>query len=77
MSTVAEIESALTKLPLPHAQEVAQWLETYLKHQAATKSAPATAQPVKLPDYAARRRQIFGNTVLPNLVLLAREEDRW
>ena len=29
------------------------------------------------PDAAARRRRIFGDKVLPNLVLLAREEERY
>ena len=30
-----------------------------------------------LPDYAARRRQIFGDKILPNLVLVSRSEERW
>ena len=33
--------------------------------------------PVRWPDAAARRRRIFGDKVLPNLVLLAREEERY
>jgi hypothetical protein len=33
--------------------------------------------PVRRPDAAARRRRILGNRVLPNLVLLAREEERY
>jgi len=77
MSTVAEIESALKKLPMQHAQEVAKWLENYLNQQASAKSAPAKAMTVQLPDYAARRKVIFGDKVLPNMVLLAREEERW
>ena len=43
-----------------------------------------TAEPIKQrhrrirwPDAAARRRRIFGNRILPNLVLLAREEERY
>jgi hypothetical protein len=32
---------------------------------------------VRWPDAAARRRRILGDRVLPNLVLLAREEDRY
>ena len=32
---------------------------------------------VRWPDAAARRRRIFGNKVLPNLVLLARELERY
>ena len=30
-----------------------------------------------LPDYAARRRRIFGDKILPNMVLASRSEDRW
>lgn len=29
------------------------------------------------PDAAARRRKIFGEKVLPNMVLLAREQERY
>jgi hypothetical protein len=77
MSTVAEIESALKKLPMQQAQEIAQWLDNYLKQPPSAKIETAKPAPVKLPDYAARRRQIFGDKVLPNMVLLAREEERW
>ena len=31
----------------------------------------------ELPDYAARRRMILGDKVLPNMVLLGREQERW
>jgi hypothetical protein len=34
-------------------------------------------KPVRWPDAAARRQRIFGDKVLPNLVLLAREEERY
>ena len=34
-------------------------------------------KPVRWPDAVARRRRIFGEKVLPNLVLLAREEERF
>jgi hypothetical protein len=33
--------------------------------------------PVRWSDAAARRRRIFGDKVLPNLVLLAREQERY
>jgi hypothetical protein len=43
-----------------------------------------TAEPIKprhrqvrWPDAAARRQRIFGNKILPNLVLSAREEERY
>jgi hypothetical protein len=32
---------------------------------------------IRWPDAAARRRRIFGDKVLPNLVLLSREEERY
>lgn len=32
---------------------------------------------IRRPDAAARRRRIFGDKVLPNLVLLARDEERY
>jgi hypothetical protein len=32
---------------------------------------------VRWPDAESRRRRIFGDKVLPNLVLLAREQERY
>jgi hypothetical protein len=34
-------------------------------------------RPVRWPDATARQRRIFGDKVLPNLVLLAREQERY
>ena len=77
MSTVVEIESALKELPLQDAQAIAQWLQKYLDlhHSAQPPSASPTS--IKLPDYAARRKMIFGDKVLPNMVLQSRGEERW
>jgi urease accessory protein UreF len=77
MSTVAEIEAALKQLPVQEAQSIAQWLQKYLEHQSKTNTAAASQTRLRLPDYAARRRMIFGDQVLPNMVLLGREEERW
>ena len=77
MSTVVEIESALKQLPLQDAQSIAQWLQKYLDRHNSTSPPSASQASVKLPDYAARRRMIFGEKVLPNMVLLSREEERW
>jgi len=38
---------------------------------------PRPKRPIRWPDAAARRRRIFGDKVLPNLVLLSREQDRY
>jgi hypothetical protein len=45
-----------------------------------TSASPARVRrkrPSRWPDAAARRGRIFGDKVLPNLVLLAREEERY
>jgi hypothetical protein len=48
-------------------------LETETEGQAS----PKRKRRVQWPDAAARRRRIFGDRILPNLVLLAREEERY
>jgi hypothetical protein len=35
------------------------------------------SRPVRWPDGQARRAKIFGKKVLPNIVLMAREEERY
>ena len=77
MSTVAEIETALKGLPLPEAQKVAQWLQRYVDQQGRAVDTPARRAPGKVPDYATRRRRILGDKILPNMVLLGREQERW
>lgn len=72
-----EIESALKQLPIQDAQSIAQWLQKYLDRHDSTPTPSASQASVKLPDYAARRRMIFGEKVLPSMILLAREEERW
>lgn len=77
MSTVIEIEDALKQLPLQDAQVIAQWLQKYLDQKRAPQTTAPSDAPLKLPDYAAQRRMIFGDKVLPNLVLESRELERW
>lgn len=72
-----EIETALKELPLQEAQSVAQWLQKYLDQQSRTRNTLAPQVSVKQPDYAARRRKILGDKILPNLVILGREQERW
>lgn len=48
-----------------------------LEESIRTPAARSRKRPVRWPDAAARRRKIFGDKVLPNLVLLAREEERY
>jgi len=48
-------------------------LEAVLEVQPAARR----KRPVRWPDGSARRRRISGGKVLPNLVLLAREQERY
>ena len=79
MKGVVEIETDLRQLPRQEQWEVARWLLENLEETAGADSpaeSPPPASPA-LPDYAGRRRRIFGDKVLPNLVLAARAEERW
>jgi hypothetical protein len=74
MRTRSEIEAAVKKLTVAEAHEVAIWLENYLAQQTPAIQ-PTSDRP--RPDYEARRRTIFGDRVLPNMVILGREQERW
>jgi hypothetical protein len=65
MSTVQEIKAAIETLSPAEREELERLL-----HQS-----PSPASPLPLPDQAARRRRIFGDRVLPNLILEARESE--
>ncbi len=78
MSKVLEIESALRQLPVQDQWEVARWLLDALEERIGTEAKGQIGGSVPaLPDYAARRRQIFGDKILPNMVLVSRSEERW
>jgi hypothetical protein len=80
MSKVQEIESALRQLPTEERWEVARWLMEELEDTPRLQTDDSTSngrQTPPSPDYAARRRRIFGDKVLPNMVLVARAEERW
>jgi hypothetical protein len=78
VSKVQEIELALKQLPAQEQWEVAHWLLDKLEEGAGSAvTAQNGGHTPALPDYAARRRRIFGDKVLPNMVLAARSEERW
>jgi hypothetical protein len=82
MNSVLEIEMALRQLPPKDRWKIARWLledlqEVALSQVGGEVSGTNTGGTPPLPDYSARRRRIFGNKVLPNMVLLARAEERW
>jgi hypothetical protein len=82
MKSVLEIEMALRQLPPQERWEIARWLledlqESSLSYAEAKASDNNGERTPPLPDYAARRRRIFGSKVLPNMVLVARAEERW
>lgn len=75
---VLEIESALRQLPAQDQWEIARWLLDALEENTSpAANAQNDGRVTALPDYAARRRRIFGDKVLPNLVLTSRTEERW
>jgi hypothetical protein len=81
VSSVLEIEMALRQLPPQERREIARWILEELKDgplsQTKKKGSGDNGGPdLPLPDYSARRRRIFGDKVLPNMVLLSREEER-
>lgn len=82
MNSVLEIEKALEQLPPQERWEIARWLLEDLQadalgHDQAKDSNNNGGHNPPLPDYSARRRLIFGNKVLPNLVLDARAQESW
>lgn len=38
---------------------------------------PPAPKEFKMPDFAARAKTIFGDRIIPNMVLKEREESRW
>ena len=82
MNSVLEIEMALRQLPPQERREIARWLledlqESNLSHAEGKASGDNGGHTPPLPDYSARRRRIFGSKVLPNMVLVARAQERW
>lgn len=82
MNSVLEVEQALRQLPPEDRWEVARWLLNDLQEHTAIRatdlhSGDTTKTPAPLPDYSARRRRIFGDKILPNLVLAARAQESW
>ena len=76
VSKVQEIEAALQTLPSEQQWEVARWLLEELEKPMEAPDSQKNALS-SLPNYAERRRRIFGDKVLPNMVLTARSEERW
>ena len=67
-----ELLKQVKSLPAPE-REKCLWAVLTLEEE--SKACPeAKAKRVKWPDVEARARRIFGERVLPNLVLLEREE---
>jgi hypothetical protein len=74
MQDITELQLTLQTLPIEQKWELAHWLLDDLH------SAPANGPSIdssKCPNYAARRQQIFGDRVIPNIVLAARGDERW
>ena len=82
MSSVHEIETTLRQLPPHQRWEMARWLLENLQRSAlrqteAHNSGENGTPAAPLPDYTARRQRIFGDKVLPNMVLVASGQEPW
>jgi hypothetical protein len=69
-----EVLEKVKALPLRERRRVLRALEELGAAAAVRKN--VRKSPPRWSDAEARRRKIFGDKVLPNLVLLAREEER-
>jgi hypothetical protein len=71
-----EVLEQVKALPL---RERRKFFKCVHKLEATIDAPPKTQRkrPIRWPDAAARRRKIYGDEVLPNLVLLARELERY
>jgi hypothetical protein len=71
-----ELLEKVKALPLRERRKFFQGIHE-LEQEFAAHPTPIRRKPVRWPDGAARRRKIFGDRELPNLMLLAREEERF
>jgi len=71
MSAV-EILRKVKALPLREREKL---LSALLDLETKTTRRKSTRQVVKWPDVERRAKRVFGNRVIPNLVLLEREEE--
>ena len=58
MSTVAEIETAISRLPLEQAEEVSEWLEQWLEDQRELSPEFVASIERGKADIAARRTRV-------------------
>jgi hypothetical protein len=63
MSTVAEIEAALTQLPAAQFVEIRRWINTYRPPVAPSETVPQASY---TPDFLARQKAIFGDRIVPD-----------
>lgn len=70
--SAAELLRHVKSLPAPEREKLLAAI--LMLEEKAPVSRPVGAKRVRWPDVEARARRIFGNHVLPNLVLLEREE---
>ena len=73
-SVVSATELLKQVKALPDRERQKLFLAILSLEEAAAPRMPAKTKRVKWPDVEARAKRIFGNRVLPNLVLLEREE---
>ena len=71
--SLPEIESAVDKLPREDQERLRKFLNDRLRIPAPKAVAAPESKP-QWPDFAARVRKIYGDKVMPNMVLAERDE---
>ena len=72
--SAAELIEEVKRLPRHERENL---IDSILRLEDAVAPAPPTSPRVLWPDTLARARKIFGDQVLPNLVLLERESNSY
>lgn len=62
MSTLAEIEAAIARLPPTQWMEIRRWMDAHAPK--AEANGPAVTASASAPDFLARQKAIFGERVL-------------
>lgn len=79
MSATEILEQART-LPADELRKLAEDIQELKKttlRRSTNSRTPPMRKPLAWPDAEARRRRIFGDRVLPNLVLESRDEEEY
>jgi hypothetical protein len=79
MTTLAEVETAVEALPRNDQEALLHFLSARLRKETPNRKprrVEGAVQP-EWPDFEARLRAIYGDKVMPSMVLAERDQSRW